>query len=102
VAQGIGLALLEKYRVEGGRVSSGDLSTYLVPTALDVCDSMRVEFIECLSPDGPYGAKGLGEPAIIPVAAAIANAVSNALDVRITALPIEPDWIVTSRQSLGR
>ena len=102
VAQGIGLALREKYRVEGGRVSSGDLSTYLVPTALDVCDNMRVEFIECLSPDGPYGAKGLGEPAIIPVAAAIANAVSNALDVRVTALPIEPDWIVTSRQSLGR
>jgi CO/xanthine dehydrogenase Mo-binding subunit len=99
VAQGIGLALREKYCDAGGCVVSGDLSTYLLPTALDVCDDIRSDFVECLSKDGPFGAKGLGEPAIIPVAAAIANAVSNALGVRVTSLPIEAEWVVESLRS---
>ena len=96
VAQGIGLALREKYCDAGGCVASGDLSTYLVPTALDVCDDIQVDFVECPSRDGPFGAKGLGEPAIIPVAAAIANAVSNALGTRVTSLPIDPEWVLAS------
>jgi CO/xanthine dehydrogenase Mo-binding subunit len=89
VAQGIGLAVTEKYLAPGGRVATGDLSTYLVPTSLDVCEEIVSDFVECPSKDGPYGAKGLGEPAIIPVAAAIANAVSNALGIRVTGLPID-------------
>jgi CO/xanthine dehydrogenase Mo-binding subunit len=96
VAQGIGLALREKYCDVAGRVASADLSTYLVPTALDVCDDIKVHFVECPSKDGPFGAKGLGEPAIIPVAAAIANAVSNALGTRVTSLPIGPEWVLAS------
>jgi CO/xanthine dehydrogenase Mo-binding subunit len=99
VAQGIGLALREKYCDVGGCVSSGDLSTYLVPTALDVCDDIEVDFVECPSRDGPFGAKGLGEPAIIPVAAAIANAVSHALGRRVTSLPIDPEWVVAALRS---
>jgi len=94
VAQGMGLALTERFLQEGARVRSGDFSTYLVPTSLDVCEGVRSEFVESLSADGPYGAKGLGEPAIIPVAAAIANAVSNALGRRVTALPISCDWVI--------
>jgi CO/xanthine dehydrogenase Mo-binding subunit len=93
VAQGIGLALRENFVQAGGRVVSGDLSTYLVPTSLDACDCVRSEFIQCDSKDGPFGAKGLGEPAIIPVAAAIANAVSNALGTRVRSLPISPEWV---------
>jgi CO/xanthine dehydrogenase Mo-binding subunit len=96
VAQGIGLALREKYCDVSGCVTSVDLSTYLVPTALDVCDDIKVDFVECPSKDGPFGAKGLGEPAIIPVAAAIANAVSNALGTRVTSLPIDPEWVLAS------
>jgi CO/xanthine dehydrogenase Mo-binding subunit len=94
IAQGIGLALYERFTVADGHVASRDLSTYLIPTSLDICDDMRVEFIERLSSDGPYGAKGLGEPAIIPVAAAVANAVSNAVGERVESLPITPDWII--------
>jgi CO/xanthine dehydrogenase Mo-binding subunit len=96
IAQGIGLALYERFTVAEGRVCSRDLSTYLMPTSLDICDDLRVEFIECHSADGPFGAKGLGEPAIIPVAAAVANAVSNAIGVRVEDLPIARDWIVKS------
>ncbi|MFC1800391.1 molybdopterin cofactor-binding domain-containing protein, partial [Candidatus Eisenbacteria bacterium] len=94
VAQGMGLALNERFVEEDSRVRSVDFSTYLVPTSLDVCEEVRSEFVESLSADGPYGAKGLGEPAIIPVAAAIANAVSNALGRRVTALPVSRDWVV--------
>jgi CO/xanthine dehydrogenase Mo-binding subunit len=93
IAQGIGLALYERFAVSDGRVESCDFSTYLVPTSLDICDDLRVEFVDCRSSDGPFGAKGLGEPAIIPVAAAVANAVSNATGVRVDALPIQRDSI---------
>jgi CO/xanthine dehydrogenase Mo-binding subunit len=94
VAQGMGLALSERFMEEGARVSSVDFSTYLIPTSLDVCEEVHSEFVESLSADGPYGVKGLGEPAIIPVPAAIANAVSNALGRRVTALPISRDWVI--------
>ena len=99
VAQGIGLALRESYKQADGRVISADLATYLLPTSLDVCDKLLPEFVQCVSKDGPFGAKGLGEPAIIPAAAAIANAVSNALGVRVRRLPITPEW-VCGRESI--
>jgi CO/xanthine dehydrogenase Mo-binding subunit len=94
VAQGLGLAVCERYRQTEGFLRSTDLSTYLIPTSLDVCDDIKVEFIEAMSSDGPFGAKGLGEPAIIPVAAAVANAVSNALGRRVNELPIDRDMLV--------
>lgn len=94
VVQGIGLALYEDFSQTGGRVLSRDLSTYLVPTAVDVCDDIHVHFVECASDEGPFGAKGLGEPAIIPVASAIANAVSNAVGARVMRLPVDPHWVV--------
>jgi CO/xanthine dehydrogenase Mo-binding subunit len=94
IAQGLGLALYERYLQTEGRLSTTDLSTYLLPTALDVCDDIEVEFVEALSSDGPFGAKGLGEPAIIPVPAAVANAVSNALGIRVTELPIDRELLI--------
>ena len=93
VAQGIGLALTEDFSESDGRVTSIDFSTYLLPTARDVCDDIRIDFVESLSSDGPFGVKGLGEPAIIPAAAAVANAVSNALGRRVDRLPISRDWV---------
>jgi CO/xanthine dehydrogenase Mo-binding subunit len=99
IAQGIGLAVREDFIQADGHVVSRDLSTYLVPTSLDVCDEIHIEFVESLSQDGPFGAKGLGEPAIIAVPAAIANAVSNALGARVTRLPIRRDWVVGAAKS---
>lgn len=96
MAQGIGLALSERYVLSQGRVASGDFSTYLVPTALDLNDGMTVEFVEHPSSDGPFGAKGLGEPAIIAVPAAVANAVSNALGRRVRSLPVDRESIAGS------
>lgn len=93
VAQGIGLAITENFTGSGGRVTSREFSTYLLPTSLDVCDRIETEFFEHLSSDGPFGVKGLGEPATIPAAAAIANAVSNAVGRRVRLLPIGRDWV---------
>jgi CO/xanthine dehydrogenase Mo-binding subunit len=94
IAQGIGLAITENLTEAGGRVVSTDFSTYLIPTALDVCDGIETEFVESLSSDGPFGVKGLGEPATIPAAAAIAHAVSDALGRRVVKLPIDRGWVI--------
>lgn len=96
IAQGIGLALTENFVESGGSITSTEFSTYLLPTSLDVCDRIEIEFVESLSSYGPYGVKGLGEPATIPAAAAIANAVSNALGRRVTRLPVDRDWVTGS------
>ena len=85
IAQGIGLALMEEY--VPGRTEN--LHDYLFPTIGDVPE------IECLlvedpEPLGPYGAKGIGEPALIPTAPAILNAVHHAIGVRLRRLPILP------------
>ena len=85
IAQGIGLALMEEY--VPGRTEN--LHDYLFPTIGDVPE------IECLliedpEPLGPYGAKGIGEPALIPTAPAILNAVHHAAGVRLRRLPILP------------
>jgi CO/xanthine dehydrogenase Mo-binding subunit len=89
VAQGIGYALFENIRLADGRVLESDLESYRLPGALDI---PRVEAILLEHPDpaGPYGAKGAGEPPIVPVAGAIANAVSDAIGRPIDRLPITP------------
>jgi CO/xanthine dehydrogenase Mo-binding subunit len=89
VAQGIGYALFENIHIDGGVVLEQGLEDYRLPGALDL---PRIEsiLIEHPHPDGPYGAKGAGEPPIVPVAAAIANAVSDAIGRPIDRLPITP------------
>jgi CO/xanthine dehydrogenase Mo-binding subunit len=89
VAQGIGYALFENIRLADGRVLESDLESYRLPGAPDV---PRVEAILLEHPDphGPYGAKGVGEPPIVPVAAVIANAVSDAVGRPFDRLPITP------------
>ena len=91
--QGIGWALTEDFIVDEGRVLTDNLTTYLLPTAMDVGEIESI-LVEAPEPEGPWGAKGIGEPAIIPTAAAIANAVSNALGKSVTHIPIKPEYIL--------
>ena len=58
----------------------------MLPTSLDV-PPIETHIVEVPLPSGPYGAKGVGEPALIPTAPAILNAIANALDIRVTELP---------------
>ena len=84
--QGIGSALLEE-KLEEGIFINKSFMDYKVPTVGDMPD-MSLHFLENPQHDGPFGARGIAEPAMIPSAPAIANALSNALDIRINQIPL--------------
>jgi 4-hydroxybenzoyl-CoA reductase alpha subunit len=93
LSMGLGYALTENLAIENGAVLTKNFLDYKLPTALDICD-VECFFIESNDPNGPFGAKGVGEPAMIPTAAAISNAIYDAIGVRITDLPITPERIL--------
>ena len=88
VAQGLGMALMEEFHP--GRAEN--LHDYLIPTIGDVPAVVSI-LIEDKSPVGPFGAKGVGEQALIPTAPAILNAIHDATGVRIRRVPATPDRI---------
>ena len=95
VAQGMGYALWEGLESREGRYTRRTLESYGLPLAVDVPD---VEMIVLEHPHeaGPFGAKGVAEPPIVPVAAAIANAVADATGADITELPIDPEQLLAA------
>jgi CO/xanthine dehydrogenase Mo-binding subunit len=93
LAMGVGTTLLEEMEVEEGRVLNPSFTDYRIPTSLDVPEMIPI-IVEQPHRDGPYGAKGLGEPALAPTAAAIANAIYRATGVRVKDLPITPGKIL--------
>lgn len=87
VVQGIGYALMEEIIFKNGHIQNPNLKDYYIPTSLDV-PSIESILIETNDPNGPYGAKGVGETSLIPVAPAIANAIFHATGIRMTEIPI--------------
>ena len=85
IAQGIGMALMEEYA--SGRTDN--LHDYLIPTVGDV-PPMTVHLVEDAEPLGPWGAKGVGEPALVATAPAILNAIHAACGVRMREVPVTP------------
>ena len=85
VTMGVGFALMEEFLP--GQTHS--MSEYLIPTVLDT-PAVRPIIVEDPEPTGPFGAKGVGEPALIPTAPAILNAIAQALGERIYELPANP------------
>ncbi len=94
VAQGIGLALMEEYLP--GRTEN--LHDYLIPTIGDV-PPILTHIVEVPDPNGPYGAKGLGEHALIPTAPAVLNAIRDAAGISIRRLPATPDRVLAALQA---
>ncbi|MBW1780437.1 MAG: xanthine dehydrogenase family protein molybdopterin-binding subunit [Deltaproteobacteria bacterium] len=92
---GVGYGLTEEIKVQNGRVMNPGFRDYQMLTAMDVVPIEPV-IVEPGDEDGPYGAKGVGEPGLVPTAPAIANAVYDAIGVRITDLPITPEKILTA------
>lgn len=92
-AQGQGYALSEEMIYEEGQLQTPSFSEYLIPTAMDM-PKVESIILESRSGLGPFGAKGIGEPAMTAVAPAIANAVADAIGVRIFDLPITPEKVV--------
>jgi CO/xanthine dehydrogenase Mo-binding subunit len=93
--QGQGYALCEELLYKEGRLMTPSFSEYLIPTAMDVPIVQSI-ILESRSGLGPFGAKGIGEAALTPVAPAIANAVADAIGVRIAELPITPEKVVAA------
>lgn len=93
--QGLGYALMEDFVMEDGVIQTPSLSEYLVPTARDF-PTTNVIILESGTGLGPFGAKGIGEPALTPAAPAVANAVANATGVRVHELPITPEKVLAA------
>jgi CO/xanthine dehydrogenase Mo-binding subunit len=91
-AMGVGYGVMEEVVVEGGVNLSTSFAGYLIPTSLDVPD-VEPLILESGEGKGPFGARGIGEPPIAPPAAAIANAIEDAVGVRMTELPITPERV---------
>ena len=95
-AQGVGFALYEELISERGRVLNPSFTDYKIPTIGEMDFPLHVEFIETNDPAGPFGAKGVGEPGLVPTAPAIANAIYDAVGVRIHHLPITPEKVLAA------
>ncbi|MDE0232567.1 MAG: xanthine dehydrogenase family protein molybdopterin-binding subunit [bacterium] len=93
VAQGMGYALWEGLETRDGLYTRRTLESYGLPLAVDVPD-VEIIILEHPCEAGPFGAKGAAEPPIVPVAAVIANAVSDATGANITTLPIDPEEVL--------
>jgi xanthine dehydrogenase molybdenum-binding subunit len=99
VAQGLGWAMHEEYVYnEQGRMLNASLLDYRMPTALDL-PMIDTVLVEVPNPEHPFGVKGVGEVPIVPPAAALANAIYDAIGVRMTVLPMNPHNIL---QAMGK
>jgi CO/xanthine dehydrogenase Mo-binding subunit len=90
---GFGHTFYETYQFDGGQIINSTLVDYKVPTFDDVPDEFESILIEDANGPGPYGAKGLGEGGIIPVAPAVANAIAWSTGARVKSLPLTPEKV---------
>ena len=90
IVQGLGYALTEDAIIQDGYLKAPNFTTYLIPTVMDVPE-IEVTPVQTFENTGPFGAKGAGEIALVPVAAAISNAIYDAVRVRSLTLPITPE-----------
>lgn len=99
VIQAQGYAVLEEYKHKDGRVLTDQLSTYLIPTILDIPEKVESVLVEVPDPNGPWGARGIGELPYLGVAPAIAAAIHDATGVWIDEFPYTPERVL---RALGR
>jgi xanthine dehydrogenase molybdenum-binding subunit len=102
LAQGIGYTLYEKVQAHEGRILNPNFRDYKIPSIAEMDFPIELEFIETNDSLGPFGAKGVGEPGLVPTAPAIANAIYNAVGIRIRDLPITPEKVLAALQKKRR
>ena len=96
ISMGIGMALQEEMLFDDkGRHINPNLTNYIMPTSLDMPE-IEVDIVQGFDETGPFGAKGVGEPTAVPTAAAIMNAIHDAVGVRITSLPATSEKILAA------
>ncbi|MCC6791008.1 MAG: xanthine dehydrogenase family protein molybdopterin-binding subunit [Thermomicrobiales bacterium] len=91
--QGVGYMLTEEVAIEDGRMLNPNLALYKLPTTLE-SPNVRTIIVESASANGPYGAKGVGEPPVVVPPGAIANAVANAIGTPIRTTPLTPERVL--------
>ena len=96
VVQGLGYALYEELEWDSGRLANPSFMDYKIPGMKDSPSAIHPYMIENPHEDGPFGAKGIGEPPIVGVAPAIANAVRHATGARLDRLPMTPERVLTA------
>ena len=94
VVQGLGYALCEEMVWDSGRLANPSLMDYKIPGAADAPPAIHTILIEDPDETGPFGAKGVGEPPLVGIAPAIANAVARASGVRLRRLPMTPERVL--------
>ncbi|HLA06072.1 MAG TPA: xanthine dehydrogenase family protein molybdopterin-binding subunit [Anaerolineales bacterium] len=99
VVQAQGYAILEDYKTKDGLVLTDQLSTYLIPTIWDIPEKVESVILEVPDPNGPWGARGVGELPFLPVAPAIAAAIHDAIGVWIDEFPFTPERVL---RALGK
>jgi len=99
-SQGLGIALSEEMLYdEQGRLVNGNLLDYRMPTTRDL-PPIEAIIVEVPSEEGPYGARIVGEPSIVAGAAAVANAVADAVGIRMTEVPVTPERLLRAMGKL--
>ena len=99
VVQAQGYAILEDFKTKDGRVLTDQLSTYLIPTIWDIPEKVETVLVEVPDPNGPWGARGVGELPFLPVAPAIGAAIHDATGVWVNEFPFTPERVL---RALGK
>ena len=99
VVQAQGYAVLEDFKTQNGRVLTDQLSTYLIPTIWDIPEKVETVLVEVPDPNGPWGARGMGELPFLITAPAIGAAIHNAVGVWIDEFPFTPERVL---RALGK
>jgi xanthine dehydrogenase molybdenum-binding subunit len=99
LAQGIGYALTEELLTKDGRILNPGFTDYKMPTVHEMSFPIQLEIVETDDQEGPFGAKGVGEPGLVPTAPAIANAIYDAVGVRLHHLPMTPEKVLAALQA---
>jgi len=102
VVQAAGYALLEHFIEEGGRVKTDQLSTYLIPTILDVPERVESVILEYADPRGPWGVRGMAEMPFLPLAPAVVAAVHDAIGVWFDAFPLTGERVLQRLKQAAR
>ncbi|HLE23801.1 MAG TPA: xanthine dehydrogenase family protein molybdopterin-binding subunit [Anaerolineales bacterium] len=101
VVQAGGYAILENFIQDAGKVRTAHLSTYLIPTVLDIPDRVRSLILEYPDPIGPWGARGMGEMPYLPFVPAVAAAVHDATGVWFYEFPLTPERVLFGLRAAG-
>ncbi|MFQ5912438.1 MAG: xanthine dehydrogenase family protein molybdopterin-binding subunit [Nitrospinota bacterium] len=99
--QGLGTALFEELVCDNGALANADFGDYKIPCALDT-PQLGPILVEAPNPEGPWGAKGVGEPGLVPTAPAIGNALFQATGCQMRTLPFVPEKILVSLNDTSR